>query len=343
MNRPKISLIMPIYNGEEFIENAVNMVTKQTIYNDIEFIIINGGSTDNTLKIVNKFKEQYQFIVINMEKTSSVSTARNEGLDIATGEYIMFVDCDDYIEKEHSEKLYNYAKKNDTDLLIFDYSIKKLNSNKLEKIKINYPVKTDFNKEIIIKELLLQKNGIKAYNCMKLFKTDIANKNKIRYNEEAFTVEDSLFFIQYSYYCKKINYINEYTYHYLKRVGSLSNQINIQIIDSFNLIINEIIKFLKTKKQYNKYQNECNSLYSTYYALLLNKIMYFKNTKKTKLDLIEYTNKKFDSKNKIFKLDKELYYSDEIEELINLAIKVKFKTEEIYRILEEKNKEAGYI
>lgn len=255
----------------------------------------------------------------------------------------MFVDCDDYIEKEHAEKLYNYAKQNNTDLLIFDYLLKTLDSDKTKKITIKYPLNTKFNKNLIIRELLLQKNGIKAYNCMKIFKTDIANKNKIRYKEEAFTVEDALFFIQYSYYCKKINYINEYTYHYLKREGSLSNQINKKIIDSFNLVINEIIKFLKDNKIYQTYAEECNSLYNTYYVLILKKIIYFKNSKQKKLELIEYTNEIFDCKNRIVKLKKELYYNKETEKTIDLVIEKNFNIEEIYKFLIAKNKEAGNI
>ncbi|WP_304124967.1 glycosyltransferase [Methanosphaera cuniculi] len=113
----KVSVIMPIYQAEEFIERTCTNFSKQTL-NDIELICINDGSVDNTQKILEKLAEKYDFIKIIKQSNQGSGIARNNGIKKATGEYIAFLDADDiYIDDDALEKMYNYAKKHDANIV----------------------------------------------------------------------------------------------------------------------------------------------------------------------------------------------------------------------------------
>lgn len=107
---------MPAYNAEITIENSILSVLHQT-YSDLELIIINDGSTDSTLNIIEGFKQKDSRIRVLDLPNSGVSIARNAGIDVSTGEYLMFLDSDDYIEKETVEVLLNKIVKYRADLV----------------------------------------------------------------------------------------------------------------------------------------------------------------------------------------------------------------------------------
>ena len=115
---PKISVILSAYNEEKFIEKAIGSVTNQTL-EDIEIIIINDGSTDNTLNIINGYaKEDSRIKVINQENIG-LGASRNKGMKIASGEYVTFLDGDDWFTTDAFEISYNEAKKKDTDMTMY--------------------------------------------------------------------------------------------------------------------------------------------------------------------------------------------------------------------------------
>ena len=104
MQNSKVSIIVPAYNAEKNIEQCINSIENQT-YKDIEIIIINDGSKDNTQKISENLKKIYKNIIVVNQENKGVSQSRNTGIDKATGEYIMFVDSDDFIEKNMIETI----------------------------------------------------------------------------------------------------------------------------------------------------------------------------------------------------------------------------------------------
>ena len=113
----KVSLIIPVYNVEKYLSKCLDSLVNQTL-RDIEIICINDGSTDNSLKILEEYsKNDSRIIVINKEN-SGPSVARNSGMEIATGEYIGFVDSDDWIDLDYFEKLYNSAVENSADIAV---------------------------------------------------------------------------------------------------------------------------------------------------------------------------------------------------------------------------------
>ena len=113
----KISIIVPVYNAEKYIGRCLHSLINQTL-KDIEIIVIDDGSKDNTNKILQKYKDRIKII---KQKNSGVATARNKGLEIATGEYIYFVDSDDWIEKDTLEKLYSKAIDNNYDCVMCNF------------------------------------------------------------------------------------------------------------------------------------------------------------------------------------------------------------------------------
>ena len=107
---PKVSIIVPIYNVEEYLERCINSLIGQTL-EDIQIILVNDGSTDKSGEIAKRYASKYKEKIMYLEKTNGgLSDARNYGLPYATGEYIAFLDSDDYIEKEAYQEMYEKAK-----------------------------------------------------------------------------------------------------------------------------------------------------------------------------------------------------------------------------------------
>lgn len=113
----KVSIIVPVYNTEKFLEKCLNSLTNQTLQ-DIEIVCVNDGSTDNSLKILQDFSKKDSRIKIIDQENKMQGAARNAGTEIATGEYIGFVDSDDWVDLDYFEKLYCAAKKHDTDIAL---------------------------------------------------------------------------------------------------------------------------------------------------------------------------------------------------------------------------------
>ena len=106
----KVSVIVPVFNSENYLEKCLDSILSQTL-NDIELILINDGSTDNSLSIIKNYSRKYSNIIYKSKKNEGQAIARNIGIEMATGEFICFVDSDDYIENTMLEKLYKIAKR----------------------------------------------------------------------------------------------------------------------------------------------------------------------------------------------------------------------------------------
>lgn len=117
MSKPLVSILIPVYNVEEYLEKCLNSLINQTL-KEIEIICVNDGSTDNSLSILEKYKQLDERIIIVDKPNGGLPSARNAGLDVARGEYVGFVDSDDYVETNMFEKLYKTAEKNKSELII---------------------------------------------------------------------------------------------------------------------------------------------------------------------------------------------------------------------------------
>ena len=142
----KISIIIPVYNTENYIEKCIDSIIKQT-YSNIEIFLINDGSTDNSLNICKKYEIIDKRINVIDIKNKGVSNARNIGLNLCKGNYITFIDSDDFVEKDYIKTMYNKIKENNVDVVISN-PIKFINNERINE------------KNKIVDELILENDNI---------------------------------------------------------------------------------------------------------------------------------------------------------------------------------------
>lgn len=213
----KISIIVPVYNVDKYLDKCIDSLINQTI-EEIELIFINDGSTDDSFNILNKYKNNRKIIVINQENRG-VSYARNKGIDIATGEYIGFVDPDDIVNNNMFEIMYNAAKCNNSDMIICDYFEIDETKNKriIKKQDINGEDSFDILRQVLNNFITIQNNG---YLWNKIFRADIIKKNNICFDKNITICEDVLFNLNFLRIANKINYVKKPLYSYYIRGNS---------------------------------------------------------------------------------------------------------------------------
>lgn len=205
--KTKISVIIPIYNAEKYLKECLDSVIGQSL-NEFEIICINDGSMDKSLNILEDYASKDKRIKIFNQENQGVSTARNNGIKEAQGEYIFFLDSDDYLENNALETAYNHIKKKDCDILIFGANLIRNNEKKsalnidlIEKIKKNQFSYIDFvNLNTVIWD--------------KLFRTEFLKKHQIEFPTELVVSEDGVFCLQSYFLGAKYDYIDKILYNH---------------------------------------------------------------------------------------------------------------------------------
>lgn len=214
----KFSIIMPIYNGESVIEHSINSILRQT-YNDFELILINDASTDNTLTICNKYAQKHQNIkIINKTSNEGVSKARNEGLEIAQGEYICFIDADDRVKECWLEK---YVSPENPDLLCEGFLIYG-NGNIIER-KYNKRQLFDETKKSAAISAILDNSALNP-PWSKCYKASIIKKYNLLFWEGCNLFEDLIFSLSFLEKTKTIQLINYSGYEYHRENSTLTKR-----------------------------------------------------------------------------------------------------------------------
>lgn len=207
----KVSVIIPVFNSEKYLKKCLDNIINQTL-EDIEIILIDDGSKDNSLDIIKKYSEKHDNIKYKSKKNEGQAIARNLGIEMATGEFISFVDSDDYIETTMLEKLYKVAKKNKSDIVICDY-IEEYENKQIPRNSLY------INADTLQKQYILCIAG----PCSKIIKTSIFKENNIRFLENNI-YEDLAIIPALALYTSKISYFNEPLYHYVIRQNSTMQQ-----------------------------------------------------------------------------------------------------------------------
>lgn len=239
---PKISIIVPVYNVEKYIDKCLKSLVNQTLQ-DIEIIILNDGTQDKSVNIIEKYvKENPSKIKYYEKENGGLSSARNYGLEYATGEYIAFLDSDDYVENNMYEEMYNLAKQEDADMVECDFIW-----------EWDYVKKVfDKRREYKTKEDMMKKPRVVAWN--KIYKREVLDKYKIRF-PEGLIYEDMEFFYKLLPHLNKISYIHKYFVHYTQRDDSITNKQTEKVEDIFKILDN-IFDYYIDNNLYNKYQKE---------------------------------------------------------------------------------------
>lgn len=243
---PKVSVIVPVYNVEEYLERCLDSLVNQTL-KDIEIIIVNDGSTDGSKEKIQKYINTYKNIVYLEKKNGGLSSARNYGIPYAKGEYIGFVDSDDYVELTMYEKMYNKAIEEKSDMVECDF-IWEYPNKKREDIGKVYSSK----KEAIIEARVV------AWN--KIIKKDIIEKTKITF-PEGLRYEDIEFFYKIVPYLDKISFVKETLVHYVQRESSIANTQNERTGEIFKVWEN-VLNYYIENNIFNEYRSELEYSYT---------------------------------------------------------------------------------
>lgn len=213
----KVSIIVPVYNVEKYLRKCLNSLINQTL-KEIEIICINDGSTDKSLEILEEYKNRDSRIILLNQENSGQSIARNNGIKKATGEYIGFVDPDDWVDLDYYEKLYNTANTNDADIavggIIRVTGIKKKKFLNFEKETLTDNTKLKFE---------LCDVPEKSYVWNKIYKTERLKEIGLEFEKGIF-YEDCIFTPQALFYLGKIATVPNIYYYYLRRGNSTVKQ-----------------------------------------------------------------------------------------------------------------------
>lgn len=251
-----VSCIIPVYNLENKINICIESLLNQTL-KDIEIILVNDCSTDNTISIINNYKKQYNNIkVINLKKNQRQGGARNRGLENAIGDYVYFIDGDDWTESEMLSEMLKYAMDNNLDIVDSDYFQDDVDGKTEYRTGIPneyFPVK-DYS--------IVMLNGGRLWT--KLIRRKFLVENNIKFIEGKKFEDNPYLPILYSYK-PKIGKVNKAYYHYLYNSDSTSRKKNDYTI--FDRLDTAIYMLEETKRigVYNKFKEEINYLFIQFY------------------------------------------------------------------------------
>ena len=255
---PKVSVIIPVYNVEEYLEQCLDSVLNQTL-REVEIICINDGSTDSSLELLKKFALKDSRIKIIDKKNEGPSAARNEGIKTAAAPYILFFDADDYLEHNALEEAFKCAENSDVALVCFGTNIVGEVSPKQKASDERYYAVEQNGVVEFTDELRLNMNVAPSN---KLFKTSVIKENNIEFPFGLF-YEDYEFFMKYSFCIKKAYYLNKKLYNYRRRPGSTMAQ-------TFSRTFQNIYNFLVEKDLYKDHIGTFNKIFEYCFRFSLN-------------------------------------------------------------------------
>lgn len=243
-----ISVIVPVYNVEKYVEICIKSIINQS-YRNLEIILIDDGSTDNSGKICDKLSKKDDRVIVKHQQNQGVSSARNLGLKLAHGDYISMVDADDILEENMYQEMMNNMIKYDSDVCICNFWY--LNNESLKKNEINLS-KTLMDNKDFLKNMCLLK-GVGGYLWNKLYKKSMIEN--LRFYKEIVIMEDFLFNCEVANKARKISYIDTCLYYYRQWPNSALKKIslekNISLLYGLDRIIPNLDKYqIKQSERY---------------------------------------------------------------------------------------------
>lgn len=268
---PKVSIILPVYNAEKYLRKCLDSLVRQAL-SDIEIIVVNDESPDHSAEIIEEYAARDHRIKVINRKNGGLARARNSGLKVATGEYVGFVDCDDWVEMEMFEKMYETGQDRSADIVICDY-------NRIFEKYIEYS-RLGIETEVLDLEVLgmrgyfdkyqfTYKHGDEVWN--KIYQRKFLQNYGIIFDTDTFS-EDKLFNLSCLLHAKRICTIQEGFYNYLQREGSLMYR---KKPDYTKMQMILLEKFYSKMEFYNK-QSEFNSIFHELVLQLVENVVYGK-------------------------------------------------------------------
>ena len=258
-----LSIIVPAYNAERTLKKSIeNLLGKESL----EIIIVENGSTDATTAVAEEIATNSTNVhVIHSKK--GVSNARNLGIDYASGDYLTFLDADDYLEVEELLKLYEKAKKDNLDILMGAYSRDYFNTKEeyfyLDHEK-NYNEKTKLS---FIKDILIPEKGV-GYSCMKIIRTHLLTDNKIYFNNELSHAEDAEMMFRVAMHANKIHYAPVIFYHYIFNPNSAVRKYKPDLDKLYLKSMEAILEDMRETDTTDQFKNEFSTFVNNHLLII---------------------------------------------------------------------------
>ena len=274
-----VSVIIPAFNCEKSIERTVDSIVSSGL-TDYEIVIVNDGSTDNTAPICNSLCAKYSFIKYSEQENSGVSAARNKGISLATGEYIMFYDADDTAKENSFSECMDIINSEKPDILVYGMSFDYYKNCKLYRRDKLVPEQTGMLNKTQIRanlESLYNTNALTpVWN--KIYKRTLISNNNILFNTKYFLMEDFLFSLECLKACENMYCLPKALYYY-KQSENEKNAFNrLKRIDD----LCEYVSPFKTAIDELAFDEAGNNLFNTFFFMLLWQKMYYANKKEIK-------------------------------------------------------------
>ena len=267
-SQPKVSVIVPIYNGEKFLRKCLDSIVNQTL-KDIEIILVNDGSVDESYKICQEYAKKDHRIILRNQKNKGSANARNQGMKLASGQYIGFVDSDDFIDSTMFSKLYEKAKKYNADIVNCDCMRNEndyIIENKVEKDLV-------YDKEMI-DDFLLQSNTTTLlwFTCRNIYRRSLLENNNIKYIEGNI-IEDSIFNLTALMSADIFYAVDAPLYHYMENPDSqvMSNSQPL-LLEKLENVYNEKLSVYQGKNMEEFKQDLYNYTISNTLVMLLSEV-----------------------------------------------------------------------
>lgn len=286
MKKSSLSIIMPVYNAEKYLKKSLDSFVKHLTDND-ELIIVNDCSIDESLNLIENYKKNNKsknIILINNDKNIGAGLSRNKALEIAKGEYIGFIDADDYVDKLYFQNMLKLAEKENSDIVVSDIALVENNKEIKNNIYVNNIYSTKDSDDINISKEVLLGNWACVSTCSKLFKRNLIKNNRFSKKKS----DDILFTINAIIKANKISYCKDNYYYYYQSPDSLTRNINYEkykdglecLIDAIDLLYEENITYAQVYAANSYIPHICYSLD----VIPLNKIKDFLNFVKAHLN-----------------------------------------------------------
>ncbi len=257
MKEKLISVVVPVYKVEDYLEKCANSILNQT-YKNVELILVDDGSPDKSPEICDKIAKQDKRVKVIHKQNAGVSAARNDGMKAATGDFIAFIDSDDWIEPEMYENLLNKQQENDYDIvfcgfnMIIDGVCFKVDEVERENFSKNYDISYMLKHENFKsrKNNVIKSSNIQCFNVRFLYKREVLEN--IWFNEQLNFREDVIFLMNiFTKSNLKIACIDGCYYNYLIRNNSLSRGKDINLFDKYNKYLTEFEAVIKNTQYKN--------------------------------------------------------------------------------------------
>ena len=268
---PKISVIVPVYNTEKYLSKCLDSILNQTL-KDIEVIVVNDGSKDESQMLINQYKIRDSRIISIIKENGGLSDARNVGIDKASGEYLAFIDSDDYIDSAMFEKMIDLAEKHKSEIVICD--LVKVNENGIEFRDL--PQSPQLPERIVLKDDFSIFGEMSCFACNKVFKKELFVQHRFK---KGIHFEDIELIPKLVLDSTIISKINEPFYNYFERQDSITKSHTEKGLDMF-VAVNGVTDYFYNSK-YNTFVTELRRFqiiqgyysYLAYVAYVKNKVL----------------------------------------------------------------------